>query len=256
MGRIFYTFLVVLLVGTSLTSPSQALSEDWNFTREDYASLRDSGKSLRFEADSDWFPPVLRENLKITLEHVLDPKLEPPSTYGINLIDFDHGHVACEGFSIDKMRPARNEFNDAEAASFEKYGLSHHGPASAKQIPSFIEGVIRFEAAHRKFLDYVLQPGNCTGPMVIYHTFETEKSRPSGMLPGDPLRNIQTRLGEGPRPYAPPDINSAGSWLDQYKYILSFYFLIDERGVIHVTAGLESNLVKVTRIFRKKIIAH
>jgi ribosomal protein L1 len=69
---------------------------------------------------------------------------------------------------------------------------------------------------------------------------------PSSMKAGSSVRNIMTPIGGTPAGYSPPNENDAGSYIKDYKHVFQFAFLVDEKGVIHLTVGTTSNLSKVT----------
>ena len=67
------------------------------------------------------------------------------------------------------------------------------------------------------------------------------------MKPGSATRNILTEVGGKPKGYDPSGTGkSATQYEDSYKEILQFAFLVDEKGVIHVTVGSITTLSKVT----------
>jgi hypothetical protein len=68
---------------------------------------------------------------------------------------------------------------------------------------------------------------------------------------GSPERNFITPLGSSPKPYSPPNPDSAGSWTDEYKSIHQFNFLVDQNGVIHVRPGFASSSKELSTVTGK-----
>ncbi|MGE0615429.1 MAG: hypothetical protein AB7P04_07295 [Bacteriovoracia bacterium] len=219
-----------------------AVEEDWDFTPKDYQTLMEAGGSLKFEADSEWAPVELRENLLNTLNYVLDPKLAPSSTEGINVKDFYHGHLGCDG--PNRLSEIREEVSGIETRVFAPYELAWYDAPTPATLDKFIAAVKDGEAEWGKYLTRVLNEGYCEKPVVIYHTFEM--SGPS-MAPGDPRRNLRTAMGDAkPTHYSPPDRGSASSWMNEYSNIFQFAFLVDQRGVAHMTWSSTLQLSRVT----------
>lgn len=234
MGRGLGSLLVLLSI--LLTMPAAfAAGEDWNFTVDDYARLVKSGGKLTFASDSAWFPREFRENLVATLEYVLDPNLKPSSTDGVNLTDFYHGHIACDG-SINGVRV----MGDDTDSPFAKRGLKYYDTPTSKTLARYRAAVIGAEKNVGKKLRQMLSEGSCKNLVVVYHTYEYSGPR---MSPGDSRRNLLTRLGASrPEHYTPPDTASASSWVKDFVGVFQFAFLVDKDGRIHVTISTTTQL--------------
>jgi hypothetical protein len=206
-----------------------------------YETLKNAGRSLTFGSDSSWFPKPLQDNLKRTLDMVLTSK-NPACTEGVNVRDFYHGHVIIPR---NKTTPAFHatirEFN-AKTEELEAKALGGHDydPVTKENIKAFAEAVQQTEQRATPLLNEALK---VDGAAVLYHTFES--NTPTGMMPGSSTRNILTPIVGSPRGYKGSE-SSADQYLNQYCHVLQFAFLVDEKGVVHVTVGSTKHLSRVT----------
>jgi hypothetical protein len=218
----------------------RAYGDEWNFTPADYGNLTAGGGDLVLDADSDWVPVDIGGNLLATLKKVLDPGRNPPSTAGVNVLDFFHGHVACPKPCAEELK------NDAQACrkANEETASAALGGNFSNDVTS--ENLERFKDAKKRAdarASELLKKHFKTGCVVIYHTYEFNP--PDGMKHGDPRRNIMTPMGGEPVGYSPPDPDDASSWMRNYCDLIQIAFLIDRQGKVHVTTGSTKDLSKV-----------
>jgi hypothetical protein len=217
--------------------------EDWNFTPADYAALVKQKKELRFDADSAWFPKALQENLLTTLKFALT-STKPARTAGVNVKDFYHGHfVIPKAAMTGDLTTKLSEFTTkSEALQGKALGGEWFDPVTKKNLAAYTKAMQETEKLATPILEAALK---IEGAAVVYHTFETNK--PSSMKYGSPTRNIRTPIGGTPAGHDPSGKEtSANQYLDEYREVLQFAFLVDEAGVVHVTAGTVPNLSRVT----------
>ena len=215
----------------------------WNFTREDFAKLKQAKKQLTFAPDSSWLPAPLQENLKKTLEFVLDPALVPSATEGVNAADFFHGHLAI------KQDPATKK--DAKKAA--KAGLrAEEALAKARKKEfgkvTFDRNPMQSQAAFEKydkiladvaptFAGVMADAAKLPGAVMMYHTFEWNqpgdlKSQGKKLAPDDARRHYVTPLDTNvPRQYTPPKLPD--NFEKEFTAIIRFVFQIDSQGAIH-----------------------
>ena len=216
--------------------------EDWDFTPADYETLLKKKADLRYSSDSAWFPKALQDNLLTTVKFALTSK-KPVRTAGINVRDFYHGHFVIPRRQM--TRSLRDKISDYTAKSEKIQGQALGGdwfdPVTAQNLAAFTKAMQETEKLATPVLEEALK---VKGAAVFYHTYEM--SGPS-MKPGSPIRNIMTPIGGSPGGYDPSGVEkSANQFRDSYSEVLQFAFLVDETGVIHVTAGTTSNLSRVT----------
>lgn len=216
--------------------------EDWDFTPKDYETLTKAKGDLTFGADSGWVPQKLKDNILATLKFVLTSK-PVERTRGINVKDFYHGHLAVPKAAMtEELRKSRSQFSsDSDALEAKGRGGESYDKITNKNLKTFSEAMVKIENLATPLVDKALAVKGCT---VIYHTFEL--SGPAGMKAGSDVRNIKTDIDGSPAGFSPPDINNASSYTDNFAPILQFAFLVDEKGVIHITVGTTSNLSRVT----------
>jgi hypothetical protein len=225
-------------------------ADDWDFTVEDYAQLTSGGKKLRISSDSAWFPAPLQENLLNTLNFLLGPTQGPRGSQGANLNDFFHGHVAIKRQTPGEFIPrsadvARGKYVVKQESEYEK-ALGKGGIEVTKEnLPAFTQAVQRTLPAATDALNEILKANEV---VVVYHTFEKEKSRPIDMRLGDPRRNYVTPLATNkPVSITPPNPDNAGSiWAKDYILFMDFVFLIDRNGEVHIRPNDIRELSTVT----------
>ncbi len=216
--------------------------DDWDFTPADYTALLKQKQNLRFEADSAWFPRPLQENLCKTLIFALT-STNPARTAGINVDDFYHGHLLVpRGKKTAELGKKLSEFETkADELQGKALGRKSFDPVTKQNIGAYTKAMQETEKLATPILEEVLK---VPGAAVIYHTYEYSGPK---MKPGSPIRNILTPIGGAPAGYDPSGIEkSANQYSDDYDNILQFAFLVDEKGVVHVTVGTKPNLSRVT----------
>jgi hypothetical protein len=216
--------------------------DDWDFTPADYAALVKQKQSLRFEADSAWFPKPFQENLCKTLIFALT-STNPARTAGINIEDFYHGHVLVpRGTKTDDLRAKVAGFvKKSEELQAKALGRKSFDPVTEQNIGAYTKAMQATEKLATPILEEVAK---IKGAAVIYHTYEWTGPK---MKPGSPTRNILTPIAGTPAGYDPSGVEKdANQYSDEYDDILQFAFLVDDRGVVHVTVGTIPNLSRVT----------
>ena len=230
----------------------------WNFTPSDFSKLQGAGKDLTIAADSTWFPSKLQQNLLNTLRFVLGPKISPPATEGVNVLDFFHGHLVVDRKDLlldweGNERPPEqatkhaDDFESQEKSaaaktlggkitktkfgphlSFRKY------PLTAKNLPAFTAAVEKLLPAFGNVLE---EGSKVPGAAVMYHTFEFVN--PSDLTAkGETIKNESPRRQyvtplntNAPRQYTPP---TGATYEKEYLVIAPFSFLVDTTGAVHV----------------------
>ncbi len=223
-------------------------AEDWNFTPADFSELKKNKGSLKFDSDSSWFPPAFQTNLLDTLNFVLDPARKKPATAGVSTADFFHGHIAMKGQKSTELNKLTGDYNKVGEEEYAKaLGGSRINELTAKNLPAYKKAVEKTLPSEQAMLS---EAAKLKDVVVIYHTYESNK--PASMKYGSPDRNFITPLGGSPKPYSPPDPDSAGSWTKDYPTdILQFNFLVDEKGVIHVRPGFAESSRELSTITGK-----
>lgn len=222
-------------------------AEDWNFTPARFEALTKNKGALKFDSDSNWFPKPFQDNLKDTLNFVLDPTRKKPATQGVNTTDFFHGHIAMKGQQSDELYKLTGEYNKISEAEYTKaLGGSRINELTTKNLPAYKTAVENTLPSAKAMLEAAAKLKDV---VVIYHTFENNK--PGDMKYGSPERNFITPLGGSPKPYSPPNPDSAGSWADEYKSIHQFNFLVDQNGIIHVRPGFASSSQELSTVTGK-----
>lgn len=227
-----------------------AQAEDWDFTPDDYSRLYALGGQLELAPDSAWFPKKLFQNLKATLEHVLSSETQPSMTEGVNLTDFQHGHVACadpnphpdEEKFVDHDNWGRRVLQKAMGTQFDDWIFK----MTVDKIPQLASALTEIEKQTGELFQKILDPNYCKEPVIYYHSFEDiYESR--GIVTGDPRRNFRTPLKssivEG---FIPPIPGISSSWTDLATQVAAFVFLVDERGLVHVSWRSNYSLMKFT----------
>ena len=228
--------------GDSATPPAKSPAlADWDLTPAKYEALKKAGRSLTFGSDSSWFPKPLQDNLKRTLDMVLTSK-NPVRTEGVNVNDFYHGHVIIpRDKTTAALHATIREFNaKTEELDAKALGGHHYDPVTKENMKAFAEATQQTEQRATPLLNEALK---VDGAAVLYHSFES--NTPAGMMPGSSARNIFTPIVGSPRGYNGSE-SSADQYLDQYCHVLQFAFLVNEKGVVHVTVGSTKNLSRVT----------
>jgi hypothetical protein len=241
--------VVRALSRSRLRSPAPVVSgpllqrEDWDFTPADYAALVKKKQDLRFEADSAWFPKPFQENLCKTLKFALT-STKPARTAGINIDDFFHGHVLvpAKAKKTDGLRKKATELEKKrDELEGKALGGKSYDPVTEQNIGAYTKAMQQTEKLATPILEDALK---IEGAAVIYHTFEYSGPQ---INRGSPIRNILTPIGGTPAGYDPSGTEkSASQYGEMYDDILQFAFLVDEKGVIHVTLGSRPNLSRVT----------
>jgi hypothetical protein len=223
-------------------------AEDWNFTPDDFGELKKNKGALKFDSDSSWFPPAFQTNLLDTLNFVLDPARKKPATAGVSTADFFHGHIAMKGQKSTELNKLTGEYNKVGEEEYAKaLGGSRINELTAKNLPAYKKAVEKTLPSAQTMLS---EAAKLKDVVVIYHTYESNK--PADMKYGSPDRNFITPLGGSPKPYSPPNPDSAGSWTKDYPTdILQFNFLVDEKGVIHVRPGFAESSQELSTITGK-----
>ena len=237
------------------TTPATGTAEDWDFTPSDYAQLTKSGQKLRISSDSGWFPEPLRENLLNTLVYLLGSTEKLKGTEGVNVRDFYHGHVLIKKSSrpdpqvkvVDqKLQAFYAKEKELKTKAFGTDFALIVTQENLKAFTAVVEGSL--PAAKDLLTEAVKHPE----AVVIYHTFEMEspsdvKASGGTLKAGDPRRNYLTPLKTNtPGPYSPPDPEDAESYFKDYEYVLTFSFLIDKNGEIHIRPGSTREMSGVT----------
>jgi hypothetical protein len=229
----FFRFLAL----TSFLSNAVA-SEKWNFTPEDYAHLLQSGGSLTFSSESQWLPRTYLENVQETLVHALKKSEGPSVTDGVNVTDFFHGHVLCEG-----RNRYQKVFETPVESQIDEVFSRHHEKSfvflSELLFPLFRNAMNEVQSILGKTLEWTLNPENCERSGVLYHSYEVVAPADAPQMPpNDPRRNFWKQNGkvsvdhfqaDESHPWKSPGGDSV--------YIAQIAFLIDQKGTIHVTYG-------------------
>jgi hypothetical protein len=216
----------------------------WNFTREDFVNLQRAKKVLTFAPDSGWFPPPLQENLRKTLELVLDPARTMTATEGVNAVDFFHGHLVVKKDPATKKQSkaafaqgqaADKSLRDARTKEFGKVsffgGNPINTPAAIAKYDQILAGVAP------TFGQLLTDTAKLPGAAVMYHTLEFNNPtdlKIQGQKRGndDPRRHYVTPLDTNvPQQYTPP---TGDTYEKEYTHISEFTFQVDAQGVIHV----------------------
>jgi Domain of unknown function (DUF4157) len=216
----------------------------WNFTPSDYAKTQKAGKDLTIATDSSFFPAKLQENLLKTLKYLLGPTIKPPATEGINAMDLFHGHL------VIKKDPATEKESKAAEAKGDKFAaelkaartkalgrevtFSKGYPLTDKNIGAYKTAVDKVLPSFGTLLD---EGSKVPGAAIMYHTFEFHrpsdpKAKGQKLKDEDPRRHYVTPLDtNSPRQYSPP---SPDTYEKEYTFIISFSFLVDAKGAVHV----------------------
>ena len=216
----------------------------WNFTPGDFANLQRAKKALTFAPDSGWFPPPLQDNLKKTLEFVLDPTRSPSATEGVNAVDFFHGHLVVkkDPATDAKVKTATEQGKKADdqlkAARKREFGdVNFFGrnpiktPAAIAKYNKILAGVAP------SFTSVLADTAKLPGAAVMYHTFEFNdpsdlKAQGKKRASDDPRRHYVTPLDTNtPRQYTPPQ---GDTYEKEFTHISKFVFQIDTQGAVHV----------------------
>jgi hypothetical protein len=231
----------------------------WNFTPADFAKLQSSGKYLTIAQDSSWFPAKLQANLLNTLRFLLGPKISPPGTEGVNVLDFFHGHLVVDRKDLlvdpwtGKETVPEQAVKHAEEFEKEEKGVAaktlggqvtqtKYGPhlrfpqgypVTQKNVGTFTKALEKILPRFGNVLD---EAAKVPGAAVMYHTFEL--TTPSDLAAmgqklrsENPRRHYVTPLDTNtPRQYSPP----AGGYEKEYLVIAPFSFLVDGNGAVHV----------------------
>jgi hypothetical protein len=216
----------------------------WNFTPGDFANLQRAKKALTFAPDSGWFPAPLQENLRKTLEFVLDPARSPSATEGVNAVDFFHGHVVIkkDPATKDQAKTALAQGEKADqalkAARKKEFGEVNSVGRNPIKTPKAIARYDQILAdVAPAFTKVLADTAKLPGAAVMYHTFEWNqpsdlKSRGQTLNPLDPRRHFVTPLDTNtPRQYTPP---APEIYTKEFTHISKFTFQVDAQGAIHV----------------------
>jgi hypothetical protein len=228
----------------------------WNFTPGDFANLQRAKKTLTFAPDSGWFPAPLQENLRKTLEFVLDAARSPSATEGVNAVDFFHGHMVVkkDPATRDAAKKALAEGDKAEKAlkearkkEFGEVNILRRNPINTPGAIAKYDKILAGVAP--TFTKMLADTAKLPGAAVMYHTFEWNqpsdlKAQGKTLDPLDPRRHFVTPLDtNAPRQYTPP---APDTYEKEFTHISKFTFQIDAQGAIHVrpfdTTTLSSSL--------------
>ena len=215
----------------------------WNFTPGDFANLQRAKKTLTFAADSGWFPATLQDNLKNTLEFVLDPARSPSATEGVNAVDFFHGHLVVKKDPATKAsaKTATTQGRKADA-TLEAARKRQFGDVSIGRNPvKTPEAIAKYDkilaGVAPKFTGVLADTAKLPGAAVMYHTFEFNdpsdlKAQKKKRADNDPRRHYVTPLDtNAPLQYTPP---KDATFHEEFTHITKFVFLIDDQGAVHV----------------------
>jgi Domain of unknown function (DUF4157) len=216
----------------------------WNFRPGDFAKLQQAGQGLTMAPDSGWFPAKLQENLRKTLEFVLDPQRSPAATEGVNAVDFFHGHL------VVKKDPATKKEVKAATARSKKFSKKLHTARTKalgevkfgkpdpltdpKNIAVYQKVLEKAQPSHASLLE---DTAKIPGAAVMYHTFEfitpsDVKAKGQKKQFDDPRRHYVTPLDTNtPRQYSPP---SPATYEKEFTHVTRFVFLVDDKGAVHV----------------------
>ena len=102
-----------------------------------------------------------------------------------------------------------------------------------KKIDAYKRVIEKVEPSLTRLMESTL---TIPGAAVMYHTFEFSspldlRAKGQQRKSEDPRRHYVTPLDTNtPRPYAPP----AGGYEAEFTHIISFTFLVDDKGAVHV----------------------
>ena len=247
-------FLLMVLVG----AVAYGQGEPWNFTPKDFQKLRSEGKALSIAADSQWYPKKFEKTFLETLKFILAEDDGVVRTTGVRMRDFYHCHFLCKqrchGELETRLKDFNREFDRERRASLGDDSLEEQEydlPITPENLPALVEVLKRHDGKFNDLVEEIIKNGLCERPAVLCHTFEEEK--PKGMRYGDPRRNILAYVGESPGGYTPPDIDYASSYTDEFCHLGQFSFLMDQRGQVHTTLGVDSHLVRFTGFSKKTL---
>jgi hypothetical protein len=219
--------------------------EDWDFTPADYKALLKGKKELRFGPDSAWLPKALQDNLLTTLKFTLT-STKPVRTEGVNVNDFYHGHFVVPKGKMASLSKMRTEFRaKSDELQAKALGGSSADLVTTGNLAAYTKALQETEKLATPLIEEALK---IEGAAVIYHTFEVSDARRMNL--GSPTRNIRTIIGGTPEGYDPSGKEvSADQYTNEYYLVLEFGFLVDETGVIHVTAGTNLSGITGTPLF-------
>lgn len=213
-----------------------ANQEDWNFTPADLAALHQRRSFLHFGPDSDWVPVAIRRTLLSTLDQMLSTQRSVgiPATMGVSLVDLFHCHVVVpERLRVAATTPERMRLESGlrteqnlTRGQFQNRDITDANRAAFRQ---------RLEAEQRAatpLLESVLQMPEAG---LVIHSFEgnlEQFSIASTSSQRNWFANFQTMTA---RPFE-AEPGEAG-FSNQWTAFMSFVFLIDSSGMIHVRSG-------------------
>lgn len=236
-------------ITASATIATSIPAEQWNFTREDFAKLRASGRELTFSNSSAWFPPELKANLKRVLEYSLDQGLQPTSSDGVNLKDFFHGHLVCVS-SAGKISEMQTLADEALESGFKSEGLMRwqsRTDMNFESHPKFTRALKLSEKNSGAVFRKIIREHDCSELAAVYHTYEY--TQPPGMSIHDSRRHLRLAIGSNEVRHDHPVDTSKMSVLELINrpgprdaYIGHFGFLVDRSGVITVTVASGAEL--------------
>lgn len=225
---------IIIAILVAGTTQCFADPKSINFTPTDYEALTKDNKSLTFDKDSDWLPQEIKDNLKTTLEFVLDPKKKKRNTAGINYKDFYHGHIVCPWPCGEEQIKLRDEV--IKNMETEDYYFHDFDAEEVKKSPKKANELLTKDKNAAKNLLSKCLSKDCG---VVYHTFEpTRPDDDKEMKSNDKRRNLYTPMGGKPEEFEGTE-GANETKLDQkyegkYCLVLQINFLIDKAGAIHV----------------------
>ena len=280
LGVIFHLFVLAPQAGATgaeghalLRQPAAdstlyKVRPEWNFTAKDYAALRDRGGELRFSERSQWFPAELRQSLLGVLQFVLDERLEPSSTAGINRMDFYHGHLICTAKGYGLQEISQKIYSDRES-TFALAGLKWFEKPTKKNYRVWARITDKLDRSSGLLVGDAIASGLCDNALIQFHTFEYNNTdhgvglhsfrRHLSMRLGDPQNQVVRKDEEPPkdpldelnlslRPLLSLSDEPAQPREPETTMMFNFGFLIDRSGVIHMTEGSELGLHRFTGV--------
>jgi hypothetical protein len=230
---------------------------EWNFTRGDYKTLTEmAGLSLRFDPACIWLPDVLKVRMLKLLNKVLSINEHPAATWGINIDDAYHFHLALwSGIENERVSLLTYLWNDIESTDSRddlRDLRNEFGPPWGV-VP--IENVASYQAAYATWVaspqvaSMLNKYAELEEGVIVLHTFENPSLRPP-MESDDPRRHWMVDVNgqiETP-PYRTNEKNLAASRNGDFilEGPIAVNFLIDKLGVIRPVLGSWQELAVVT----------
>lgn len=214
--------------------------KEWNYTPAQY---KKQGSPLRFSSESSFISQEIQKEVLKGLDFILAEKDGVVRTTGVNWQDLYHVHVLCPGKCAKAVSDDVFEFESelrraSYAATTENFDITQ------ENLPRFIKVIQAHEPKAAALIKKALLTKECAQPHLLFHSFEDNREQYME-YPGDPRRNILVPFKENPRGYTPKEIQNASSYTDDYCLIVSLPFLVSQKGEVHMTIGVDTNLVRV-----------